>query len=339
MQSFDKLSFDTASEDLADIIYGCMRILCEIEDVDEALASAIVAGWTPFGIYMNKELYEHVVPRSYTSESAPPVYIEFYIAAMTWLKKLRLDQQLHSGRELDKLTWSACHWRESGCLLKLKKKARVKVKKEDEQENEEEKGQEERKGQFGLTAASSSASDDDHNSGDESSRESSVLSSDDADAIDSQTANQQGVHGDVEDSNINQHGGAQHGDTGPNISNPAQSEATTADGAPTPDQQAQTLAQRHDQTSLNLESNEGCDAEAGNGESLLTVKVLYEKPNSEGGSRKRKRDQQITVEAIEEPAEASGAPTEGERMSKTITVRSSWDSGGRPHKILLSFNV
>ncbi|SOV05661.1 uncharacterized protein UDID_06351 [Ustilago sp. UG-2017a] len=110
MDHYDQLSFDANTADLYVIVKESMNILCEIKHVDTSLASAIVASWTPFGIYMSEELVQYITGKRMNHDSPPPQYDSVYFPAMEKLKSMYQKGQVNSGRELERFAWSVCRW-------------------------------------------------------------------------------------------------------------------------------------------------------------------------------------------------------------------------------------
>ncbi|SYW80383.1 uncharacterized protein UBRO2_03651 [Ustilago bromivora] len=108
MDHYDQLSFDANTADLYVIVKESMNILCEIKHVDTSLASAIVASWTPFGIYMSEELVQYITGKRMNHDSPPPQYDSVYFPAMEKLKSMYQKGQVNSGRELERFAWSVC---------------------------------------------------------------------------------------------------------------------------------------------------------------------------------------------------------------------------------------
>lgn len=113
-----QLSFDTPATTLHSIIEGCMQLLCTLRGVDLNIASAIVASWTPFGVYRSDELVSNLEVSDDGTSDPWISYAYFYSAAIPAHKLLRQktrsrsfegQKPIETGREMEKIAWSIFH--------------------------------------------------------------------------------------------------------------------------------------------------------------------------------------------------------------------------------------
>jgi len=92
-----------------EVVPACMRILCELEGVGVLEASAIVAAWHPFGIFMSDALVKNLF-----GEDVQPIenwlfFKNFYKEALKALKVMYRKGIITCGRDMEKVEWSMYH--------------------------------------------------------------------------------------------------------------------------------------------------------------------------------------------------------------------------------------
>ncbi|KAJ1024813.1 hypothetical protein NDA16_002853 [Ustilago loliicola] len=85
-------------------VEGCMQILCELQGVGVREASAIVAAWTRYGVYMSEELVSNLLGAQTEYEDTWNFWRRFYEQAIEALK----TKKYKSGREMEKVAWRTC---------------------------------------------------------------------------------------------------------------------------------------------------------------------------------------------------------------------------------------
>lgn len=122
IQRWEQLAFTTHSEELLEIVTGSMRTLCTLKGVNPAIASAVVAAWTPVGIFQSDELVKNLMGKDVESDDAWAFYRRFYLQAIEALKILRQTiaieilggwGRIDTGEELEKAAWCIYHARPS----------------------------------------------------------------------------------------------------------------------------------------------------------------------------------------------------------------------------------
>ncbi len=91
----------------SDIVEDCMRMLCkDLHGIGVKEASAIVAAWSPLGVYMSDELLDYMVghERRKAAKNEWQLYNDFYEKAMEVVRETQLTP-----RTLEKLVWCMYH--------------------------------------------------------------------------------------------------------------------------------------------------------------------------------------------------------------------------------------
>lgn len=105
------LKLETDTESLLRAVEGTMRIAAELKGVGPATASAIVAVWTPIGIFQSDEVVIEVMGKSVKPEYTWSFYKRFYKVAIEVLKTWKSRTGVEDGRTMEKVAWSASHSR------------------------------------------------------------------------------------------------------------------------------------------------------------------------------------------------------------------------------------
>lgn len=85
-------------------VEGTMRILAELRGVGPATSSAIVAAWSPLGVFQSDELATAVLGQGTKVEYTWAFYKRFYRKAWEVMKKMEV-----SGREVERVAWSMAY--------------------------------------------------------------------------------------------------------------------------------------------------------------------------------------------------------------------------------------
>ncbi|EST08988.1 hypothetical protein PSEUBRA_001316 [Kalmanozyma brasiliensis GHG001] len=98
-------SFELDTEESLKSVESTMRILAELRGIGPATSSAIVATWSPMGVFQSDELAQALLG-DVKIEYTWTFYRKFYRAAIETMKKWQGERE---GKVLERVAWSMAH--------------------------------------------------------------------------------------------------------------------------------------------------------------------------------------------------------------------------------------